>query len=180
MTIFYCLRFETPQKWWARSPYLYPPGIEWSGYTPRHWLPFLSPPITCRAMVEVFKPASIWGLTHNGHLAPYIASAQTAKRTPLTTARLLLPHIAINTDCVENTASQLLHCCMFFSCCLATDKFAELFPSNICLCWLHNSGFRQTYHNIYIYTRTHAHKKKCKYCELCLGLHWRWLNNVLP
>jgi hypothetical protein len=31
MTIFYCLRFETPPTWRARSPYLYPPGT---------WFPF--------------------------------------------------------------------------------------------------------------------------------------------
>jgi hypothetical protein len=24
----------------ARSPYLYPPGTGWPGYTPRHWVPF--------------------------------------------------------------------------------------------------------------------------------------------
>jgi hypothetical protein len=40
MTIFYCLRFETPPTWRARSPYLYPPGTGWPGYTPRHWFPF--------------------------------------------------------------------------------------------------------------------------------------------
>jgi hypothetical protein len=26
MTIFYCLKFETPPTWRARSPFLYPPG----------------------------------------------------------------------------------------------------------------------------------------------------------
>jgi hypothetical protein len=44
MTIFYYLRFETPQMWRARSPYLYPPGTEWPSYTPMHWVPFSSPP----------------------------------------------------------------------------------------------------------------------------------------
>jgi hypothetical protein len=37
MTAFYCFRFETPPTWRARSPYLYPPGRVWPGYTPRHW-----------------------------------------------------------------------------------------------------------------------------------------------
>jgi hypothetical protein len=37
VTIFYCLRFETP-TWRARSPYLYPPGTGWTSYTPRHWV----------------------------------------------------------------------------------------------------------------------------------------------
>jgi hypothetical protein len=35
MTIFYCLRFETPSTWWARSLYLYPPETRWSSFTPR-------------------------------------------------------------------------------------------------------------------------------------------------
>jgi hypothetical protein len=38
LTIFYCLRFETPPTWKARSLYLYPPGTGWPSYTPRHWV----------------------------------------------------------------------------------------------------------------------------------------------
>jgi hypothetical protein len=34
MTIFYCLRFETPDTWRARSPYLYLTGTGWPRYTP--------------------------------------------------------------------------------------------------------------------------------------------------
>jgi hypothetical protein len=30
----------------------------WCGYTPRHWVPFSSPPTTRRATVEVFEPGS--------------------------------------------------------------------------------------------------------------------------
>jgi hypothetical protein len=44
----------------ARSPYLYPPRTGWLGYTPRHWVPFSSPPMTRRATAEVFEPASTW------------------------------------------------------------------------------------------------------------------------
>jgi hypothetical protein len=62
MTIFNCLRFETPPTWRARSPYLYHPGTGWPSYTPRYWVPFSSPPTTRRAMVEVFEPASARGL----------------------------------------------------------------------------------------------------------------------
>jgi hypothetical protein len=40
ITIFHCLRFETPATWRARSPYLYPPGTGWPSYTLRHWVPF--------------------------------------------------------------------------------------------------------------------------------------------
>jgi hypothetical protein len=39
---------ETPPTWRARFPYLYPPGIWWPSYTPRHWVPFLSPFTTRR------------------------------------------------------------------------------------------------------------------------------------
>jgi hypothetical protein len=58
VTVFYCLRFETPLAWRARSPYLYPPGTGWPGYAPRHWVPFSSPRTTRRAMVELFEPSS--------------------------------------------------------------------------------------------------------------------------
>jgi hypothetical protein len=60
MTIFYCLRFETPPTWKARSLYLYPPGTGWSICIPRHWVTFSSPPTTHRTTVEVFEPASTW------------------------------------------------------------------------------------------------------------------------
>jgi hypothetical protein len=58
MTTFYCLIFDTPPTWRAKSPYLYPAGTEWPGYTPGHWVPFSSPATNRRATVEVFEPAS--------------------------------------------------------------------------------------------------------------------------
>jgi hypothetical protein len=58
MTIFYCLRIESPPTWRARSPYLYPRRKGWLSYTPMHLVPFSSPPTTRRATVEVFQPAS--------------------------------------------------------------------------------------------------------------------------
>jgi hypothetical protein len=48
-----CLIFETPPTWKARSLYIYPPGTRWPSYTPRHWVPFSSPPTTRRVTVEV-------------------------------------------------------------------------------------------------------------------------------
>jgi hypothetical protein len=45
------------KTWRAKSPYLHPPGTGWHGYTPRHWVPFTSPPTTRRATVEIFEPA---------------------------------------------------------------------------------------------------------------------------
>jgi hypothetical protein len=58
VAIFYCLRFETPPTWRARSPYLYHPGKGWPSYAPSHWVPFSSPPTTRRATVDVFESAS--------------------------------------------------------------------------------------------------------------------------
>jgi hypothetical protein len=52
----------------VRSPYLYPPGTGWPGYSPRHWVPFSSPSATRRATVEKFEPTStrdnIYRLAH--------------------------------------------------------------------------------------------------------------------
>jgi hypothetical protein len=42
---------------WARFPYLFPRGTRWTSYSPRHWVPFSSPPTTRRAAVELFEPA---------------------------------------------------------------------------------------------------------------------------
>jgi hypothetical protein len=44
MTAFYCLTFGTPLTWRTRSSYLHSPGTGWPSYTPRHWVPFSSPP----------------------------------------------------------------------------------------------------------------------------------------
>jgi hypothetical protein len=38
--------------------YLYPPGIRWPSYNPRHWVFFSSPPTTLRSAVEVLEPAT--------------------------------------------------------------------------------------------------------------------------
>jgi hypothetical protein len=45
----------------GQSPYLCPLGTWWPRYTPRHWVPFLSPPTSRRATVEVFEPVSTRG-----------------------------------------------------------------------------------------------------------------------
>jgi hypothetical protein len=60
---------------------------------------------------------------------------------------------------VENTASQLLHCCMLRICCLATGMFVEPFPSNGCLCRFHSSCIDQICNNILscpLYDTTHG------------------------
>jgi hypothetical protein len=58
VTIFYCLRFETPPNWRSMSPYFYPPRTGWLGCTPIYWVPFSSPPTIPRVKAEVFEPAS--------------------------------------------------------------------------------------------------------------------------
>jgi hypothetical protein len=76
--------------WGARFPYLYPPGTGWPSYIPRHWIPFSSPPTTCRATVEVFEPASTWSSLVITAAPRYIASARITQKTPLPTLLLLL------------------------------------------------------------------------------------------
>jgi hypothetical protein len=56
MTTFYCLRFETPPTWRARSTYLYPPGTGRLGCIPRHWVPFSSSSTTRWVTVEYSNP----------------------------------------------------------------------------------------------------------------------------
>jgi hypothetical protein len=57
VTTIYCLSFETPPTWRARSPYLYRLEEGWPDYTPRYCFPFLSPTTTHRATVEVLDSA---------------------------------------------------------------------------------------------------------------------------
>jgi hypothetical protein len=63
MTIFYCLRFETPPPWRARSPYLYPSGKGCLSYTPRHWVPFSSPHTNHRLRRRYWIPPPRRGAT---------------------------------------------------------------------------------------------------------------------
>jgi hypothetical protein len=59
-TMFFCLRFETPPIWMAKSPYSYPLGSGSFSYIPRHWVRFSSPLTTRSATVETFKPLPRW------------------------------------------------------------------------------------------------------------------------
>jgi hypothetical protein len=70
MTIFYCLRFESPSTWRARSTYLYLPGTGCPGFTPRNWVSFSSPLTTSRAEVNLFS-------------SRYIAPTRAAQKTCL-------------------------------------------------------------------------------------------------
>jgi hypothetical protein len=66
----------------------------------------------------------------------YIASRRPPQKTPLPAAASMLSHATA-------IAKTRLVCN-----CLATGVFTGPFPDNGCLCWLHNSDFRQTCHNI--------------------------------
>jgi hypothetical protein len=112
MTIFYCLRFETPLTGRARSPYLYPPGTGWPGYTPRHWVPVPSPPTARRATVEVFEPASTPRLLRKLVLVIYI--------------------YILGTDRVEKSA--------FYCCVRVCDHVIATgpLPNKGCLYWLYD------------------------------------------
>jgi hypothetical protein len=76
MTIFYCLRFETPPTWRTRFPYLYPPQRGWPSYIPRHWVRFSSRPTILSAAVEAIEPASIFAW--HSH---YTASGRPQQKT---------------------------------------------------------------------------------------------------
>jgi hypothetical protein len=52
-TYFIAPILETPPTWRARSLYLYPPGLEWPSYTPGHWVPFPSSPISSCYIIEL-------------------------------------------------------------------------------------------------------------------------------
>jgi hypothetical protein len=58
MATVYCLRFDSPKTWRARSPYLYSPRTGCPNFTSRHCVPFSSPPTTLKTTVELFHPAS--------------------------------------------------------------------------------------------------------------------------
>jgi hypothetical protein len=73
----------------------------------------------------------------------YISSVLTLQKTPLLTFLLLLHHVVIGADRVENTDSQLLRCFVLRSCYPATGLLAEPFRSNCCLCCLHSSCLEQ-------------------------------------
>jgi hypothetical protein len=92
MIIFYCLRFETPPTWRARSPYLFPPGAGWPGYTHRHWVPFSSPLTTRRATVEVSEPASTGEPTIHGNYSSLysLGTDRTGNTVHLLRMQLLL------------------------------------------------------------------------------------------
>jgi hypothetical protein len=100
-TTFYCLRFETPPTWRARSPYLHPPGTGWPGYTPRHWVFFFIASYDSQGTVltRVGLGCSLYSLGADPQKAPFP----------------FLPQ-------------KYLDCCLIICC--RRNVFTELFTSN--------------------------------------------------
>jgi hypothetical protein len=111
MTTFYSLRFETPSTWRAKSPYFYPPRIEWPSDTPGHWVPFSLPFTTRRATVEVFDHASSRDWFQLAWHPRYIASGRNQQKTPS-----------------PSLSQQYLSCCLIIRC--SGNVFTETLSSN--------------------------------------------------
>jgi hypothetical protein len=93
---------------------------------------------------------------------------------------------SLGTDHIENTASNNSSVVAYVtvaavtwhepSHCLATGVFAEPFPSNGCLWWLHNPGFQQTCHNIM--SRNSGFRGLCHYTPLDVNLSDRLIGPI--
>jgi hypothetical protein len=105
MTTSYSLRFETPPTWRARSLYLYPPGIGWPSYTPRHWIPVLSPPMTCRLWWRYLNPPPQGRHSSSAAGPHYVALAWTTQKTLLPTIPLLLRIYSTSTHSTSSAFS---------------------------------------------------------------------------
>jgi hypothetical protein len=92
----------------GQVPVFISPGTGWPSYTPRHWVPFLSPPTIRRATVEVFEPASA-----RDRLSSNFVS--------------FLLHLG--KDHIETPSFQQYPCCCAWNCCCG-NVFTEPFPRN--------------------------------------------------
>jgi hypothetical protein len=120
--------------------------------------------LLCLVMSSNIGRSSAPGLTSSqacDHLTPISYSSNCRLRTlsRLTGNGSWSSLYRLGTNLTENTAcsSSCIVACVsiaaikwrLLSHCLETDVFKEPFPSNICLFWLHNSGFQQTCHSIF-------------------------------
>jgi hypothetical protein len=140
ITIFYCLRFETPAIWRARSPYIHPPGTWWPSYTPMHWVPFrrLLRLAGIRWRYSNPPPGGVpTEIKVTVRLAVYRRSVLLA-RSPL---RLTTRDFSFNSPELLVLViwfrhgphrKRLFHYCVFFRC-RGNNVSTELFPSNGCL-----------------------------------------------
>jgi hypothetical protein len=105
MTIFYCIKFETPSTWKIRFLYLFPPGTGWTSYTPGTGYPF------CRLL----RLAGLrWRYSNQ---PPHGYSL-----TPLTSPRYIAP---------ARTAEEMSHYCLFVHC-QGNSMSTELFCNSGC------------------------------------------------
>jgi hypothetical protein len=132
MTIFYCLRFETPPTWRARSPYLYPPGTGWPSYTLRYWVPFSSSPTTRRGYLIPPPHGQIERYEYRISLLTTLSSCSSIYSLGMDRIENTSPDsFSVVTSCsyrmdrTENTASQLIHRCVLRICFLATGVSAD-------------------------------------------------------
>jgi hypothetical protein len=129
--------------WRDRSSYLYPPVTGWPSYTPRHWVPFWSPPTTRRATVEVFDPSSTRTTEFSSQLFLDLRVGPNRKHRFLTIPILLQ-------RCVYLAVAWKRQ---FFYCYVRVhfhrNLFTEWLLSNEYLLWLRCSGSQASYHNTY-------------------------------
>jgi hypothetical protein len=133
MTTFYTLRFDSPNLEDQVHVFV----------SPRNRVAQLYP----RALGSIFV-ASYDSQGYGGGIRPrlqngrwslfyiYIASERTKQKTPFN-----ISYTVAYVSVAAITWRLLSHC-------IGTGLFTEPFPSNGCLCWLHNSGFQQTCHII--------------------------------
>jgi hypothetical protein len=130
-TIFFCLRFEISPTWRVRSLYLYPSGIEWPNYNPRHWVPFLLPLVTLRAVMEVFKPASTWSAILTNLLYP-VMWLQVRSLREHCFQHLFFFFLCVHMRCHGHVFIEPLPCSRWFFShhftVLSTEKFQEACP----------------------------------------------------
>jgi hypothetical protein len=124
MTTFYCLRFETPPTWRTRSLYLYPPGTEWPGYTPRHWVYDWLQTDCCYIVAARTTQ-------HRKHRFPYccpgVLPRSRVAKSRCATHRKHLPSTGHGADYIENIYCKTLSivACVYFGRCI------EMGPNDI-------------------------------------------------
>jgi hypothetical protein len=121
-----------------------PQGTGWPGCTPRHWVPFSSPPTIRRATVEVFDLSS----THSQRTIDSLCSIRTDHtKNASPNSSYIVATCNYRTDRVGNIASPLLYFFALRAYCLSMGVFAKPSPSNGCLCWLHSSCLQKICHS---------------------------------
>jgi hypothetical protein len=89
----------------GQVPVFISPGTGWPTYTPRHWVPFPSPPAIRMATVEVFEPASPRGPLLSIFLYTRIASARTTYKKQLPAIPLVFRAYTLSKKSVHNAVT---------------------------------------------------------------------------